>query len=271
MASCAAPFEETAIIYRRTLVFGAVLLSLVLIWQFVVVLQVVPAFLLPGPLTVLETFNSSAGKFLSQARYTAQVAIAGFGISVAVGVVLAVAITQNHYIEEIVMTLLVSLSSIPKVAIAPLLIIWLGVGATSKIVIAALIGVFALVIELVHGLRSIDPEMLDLGRVLQGNRWRMFWKIRLPHALPSLFAGMKVSISLCLIGTIVGEFVASQHGLGHRIMVAKGQFDTPAIFVALLLLSAMGTGFFFCLHIAERVLVPWHVSRRGGTHAEVPT
>ena len=158
-----------------------------------------------------------------------------------------------------------------KVAIAPLLIIWLGVGATSKIVIAALIGVFALVIELVHGLKSIDTEMIDLGHVLQGNRWRMFVKIRLPHALPSLFAGMKVSISLCLIGTIVGEFVASQHGLGHMIMVAQGQFDTPAIFVALALLALMGTSFFFALHLAERLLLPWHVSQRTDMRAEVPT
>lgn len=255
---------------RRALVFSAVLFSIVLLWQLVAALEVVPVFLLPGPGAVAETFYNSAGTFLSQARYTAQITLAGFAISVTVGVILAIAITQNRYIEEIVFTLLVSMSSIPKVAIAPLLIIWLGVGATSKIVIAALIGVFALVIELVHGLRSIDPEMLDLGRVLQGNRWRMFMKIRLPHALPSLFAGMKVSISLCLIGTIVGEFVASQHGLGHMIMVAQGQFDTPAIFVALLLLSFIGTGFFFCLHFAERVLLPWHVSRRTEHHAEIP-
>ena len=256
---------------RRTLTFSAVILMLGLVWQAVVMSGIVPEFLLPGPAVVAATFFNSTGIFLTQAWYTAQITLMGFLISVTVGVILAVAITQNRYVEEIIFTLLVSMSSIPKVAIAPLLIIWLGVGATSKIVIAALIGVFALVIELVHGLKSIDTEMIDLGHVLQGNRWRMFVKIRLPHALPSLFAGMKVSISLCLIGTIVGEFVASQHGLGHMIMVAQGQFDTPAIFVALALLALMGTSFFFALHLAERLLLPWHVSQRTDMRAEVPT
>jgi NitT/TauT family transport system permease protein len=255
---------------RLSVVFVGVMAAVVVLWQLVAMIEVVPAFMLPSPVVVVETFFNSAGTFLSQARYTAQLTLAGFAISVTIGVLLAVAITQNRRLEQIVFTFLVSLSSVPKVAIAPLLIIWLGVGATSKIVIAALIGVFALVIELVHGLRSIDTEMLDLGRVLQGNRWRMFVKIRLPHALPSLFAGMKVSISLCLIGTIVGEFVASQHGLGHMIMVAQGQFDTPAIFVALVLLALMGTGFFFTLDLIERLVLPWHVSRRTEHRTEKP-
>jgi NitT/TauT family transport system permease protein len=255
---------------HSSFVFVTVIAGLIVLWQLLAMVEIVPAFMLPTPVKVAETFYNAPGTFLSQARYTAQLTLIGFCISVIIGVLLAVTITQNRRLEQIVFTLLVSLSSVPKVAIAPLLIIWLGVGATSKIVIAALIGVFALVIELVHGLRSIDTEMLDLGRVLQGNRWKMFVKIRLPHALPSLFAGMKVSISLCLIGTIVGEFVASTHGLGHMIMVAQGQFDTPAIFVALLLLALMGTGFFFTLDLIERLVLPWHVSRRGEQRIEKP-
>ncbi|MBM3464836.1 MAG: ABC transporter permease [Armatimonadetes bacterium] len=255
---------------KRVATFSGLALAFLGIWQLVAGLELVPAFMLPSPLTVMGTFVDAPTTFLKQAGHTARIALTGFAISVFIGVVLAVAITQNRYLEDIIFTLLVSMSSMPKVAIAPLLIIWLGVGAASKIVIAALIGVFALVIELVHGLRSIDQEMLDLGRVLQGNRWRMFAKIRLPHALPSLFAGMKVSVSLCLIGTIVGEFVASQHGLGHMIMVAQGQFDTPSIFVALVMLAMLGTGFFFTIHMIERLVLPWHVSHRTDRHAEVP-
>jgi NitT/TauT family transport system permease protein len=118
------------------------------------------------------------------------------------------------------------------------------------------------VIDAVLGLRTVDPDMLDLGRSLRGSEFKLLWKIRFPSALPSIFAGMKVAISLALVGTIVGEFVAAQHGLGYVILSAQGVFDTARVFVALVILAIMGTLLFYLIEFAEQKTLPWHVSRR---------
>lgn len=138
----------------------------------------------------------------------------------------------------------------------------MGTGLDPKVAIAAMIAVFAIVIDMVHGLRSVDPEMIDLGRTARGSALKIVWKIRFPHAMPSLFAGMKVAISLALIGAIVGEFVAANRGLGYMIMVAQGQFDVVKMFAALLTLSAIGLFLFYAIVWAERILVPWQVAQR---------
>ena len=136
----------------------------------------------------------------------------------------------------------------------------------SKIAMAFLIAIFAIVIDAVLGLRSLDTDIVDLSRSMQGSPLKLLWKIRLPSALPSLFAGMKVAIGLSLVGALVGEFVSAQHGLGYVIMAAQGAFDTPRVFVAVLLLSLMGTLLFRMIEAVERRVIPWHVSQRGVRH-----
>ena len=153
--------------------------------------------------------------------------------------------------------LIVALNSVPKVAIAPLFVIWMGTGAEPKIAIAFLIAVFAMIVDTVHGLRSVPQDVLDLGRVLKGSRRDFFFKVRLPSALPSILAGMKVSISLALVGAIVGEFVSSQRGLGYVIMSAQGTFDTVRVFAAIFVLALMGMALFSLLVWLERRLTPW--------------
>ena len=150
-----------------------------------------------------------------------------------------------------------ALNSVPKVAIAPLFVIWMGTGAEPKIAIAFLIAVFAMIVDTVHGLRSVPQDVLDLGRVLKGSRRDFFFKVRLPSALPSILAGMKVSISLALVGAIVGEFVSSQRGLGYVIMSAQGTFDTVRVFAAIFVLALMGMALFSLLVWLERRLTPW--------------
>jgi NitT/TauT family transport system permease protein len=164
--------------------------------------------------------------------------------------------------EQTIFSILVGMNSIPKVAIAPLFIIWVGTGLQAKIAIAATIAVFPIIVDGVLGLRSIDPDMLDLARSLGGKPTQILFKIRFPNALPSLFAGMKVAISLALVGTIVGEFVASSRGLGYLIMIAQSSFNTSQIFAALFILAVIGTFLFFLLDWLERMLMPWHVSRQ---------
>jgi NitT/TauT family transport system permease protein len=188
--------------------------------------------------------------------------LVGFALAVVIGVSLAVAIVYSRFLEATLYTSLVAMNSVPKVALAPLFVIWLGTGDQSKVGMAFLIAIFAIVIDAVLGLRTVDPDMLDLGRSLRGSEFKLLWKIRFPSALPSIFAGMKVAISLALVGTIVGEFVAAQHGLGYVILSAQGVFDTARVFVALVILAIMGTLLFYLIEFAEQKTLPWHVSRR---------
>jgi NitT/TauT family transport system permease protein len=159
--------------------------------------------------------------------------------------------------------LLVSLNSIPKIALAPLFIIWMGTGTSSKVAISMLIALFAIVIDTVLGLRSVDPDVLELTKSMKATPLQVLWKVRFPTALPAMFAGMKVAISLALVGAIAGEFVASQVGLGYAILTAQGMFQITSVFASIVLLGIIGTLLFYLMNLIERWLVPWHVSQRG--------
>ena len=237
-------------------------IACVLLWEGLSRLMGTPEYLLPRPSRIVTAIVDDSGLLLFNAVYTLQATLLGFGLAVLLGVILAVLIVQFKFLDQTLYTLLVSLNSIPKVAIAPLFIIWLGTGLNPKIAIAAMIAVFAIVIDMVHGLRSVDPDMIDLARSARASAAKIIWKIRFPHALPALFAGMKVAISLALIGAIVGEFVASNRGLGYFILVSQGQFDTVRMFAALTILSTVGLALFYAVVGAEHLLLPWQVARR---------
>ncbi|MDB5990426.1 MAG: transporter permease [Herbaspirillum sp.] len=240
---------------------GGTLLACVALWELVARLKLVPKFLLPAPSDIFSEIAAEPSLFLYHAAYTLQATLVGFALAVVIGVALAMLMVQFRFIERTLYPLLVLLNSVPKVAVAPLFIIWMGTGMAPKVAIAAMIAIFAIVIDTVHGLRSVDPDMIDLGRSMQGSKLQITWRIRFPHALPSLFAGMKVAISLALIGAIVGEFVAATRGLGYLILMAQGQFDAVRMFAALLILSVVGLLLFFIVGQAERIFVPWRVAR----------
>jgi NitT/TauT family transport system permease protein len=251
--------------FARSRKFWRPLASLVVVfalWQVVTELKWVPRFLLPRPSDIVMAIVEDLPFFANHAAHTLEATLAGFALAVVLGVALSMMIVQFKVVEETVYPLLVSFNSIPKVAIAPLFIVWMGTGIEPKIAIAAMIAIFAIVIDTVHGLRSVDPEMIDLGRSVRGSRMAILWRIRFPHALPSLFAGMKVAISLALIGAIVGEFVAAKKGLGYVILMAQGQFDVVRMFAALLALSVLGLLLFYLVGAAERVFLPWQVARQ---------
>jgi NitT/TauT family transport system permease protein len=220
--------------------------------------------ILPAPSKIYFEFALSPWYFLRHAGITLGVTLAGFALSLVLGVVLAVGIVYSKVIERTVYTTLVALNSVPKVALAPLFVIWMGIGVEPKIAIAVMLAIFSIVIDTVLGLRSVDPDMINLARAHRAGPLAILVKIRFPNALPSLFAGMKVAIAFALVGAIVGEFVAGDGGLGFVILVAQGQFDTPRVFVAILILGLMGTLLFYLIDIVERLLLPWHVSQRGG-------
>ena len=254
---------------RNALFVLAVLLACALLWEAFTRLFKVPVFMLPPPSAVLAAMRETPGIFIYHATYTLESTLIGFALAVVLGVVLAVAIVQSRIVERTLYTVLVSLNSVPKVAVAPLFILWLGTGIEPKIAIAAMIAIFAIVIDMVHGLKSVEPDMLDLGRALRGSRLKVLVKIQFPHALPSLFSGMKVGISLALIGAIVGEFVAAKRGLGYLILLSQGQFDTTTMFGAIVILALLGIVLFYLVDGLERLALPWHASRRRETTVAV--
>ncbi|MBL6457392.1 ABC transporter permease [Belnapia sp. T6] len=241
----------------------AVLVGLLVLWEAAVWLFQPPPILLPAPSRILTDFLDTPAYFLRQAGFTLWTTLAGFGLSVALGVALAVLVVSSRWADRIVMTVLVMLNSLPKVALAPLFVIWMGTGAEPKITIALMLAIFAIVADVVLGLRSVDPDALAMARVNHASPLSILLKIRFPNALPALFVGMKVAVSFALVGAIVGEFVGGSAGLGFVILTAQGQFDTPRVFVALVILGVMGTLLFYFVDMLERLLLPWHVSQRG--------
>ncbi len=239
---------------------GSIVLMFV-IWQAAVSGLHVRALILPEPSEIFGALLNQPHYYLTEGLYTLQTTMIGFALAVAVGVVLATLIVEVRLLESTLYALIVALNSVPKVAIAPLFVIWLGTGTGPKIAIAFLIAFFPIVIDTVLGLKSVPKDMLDLAKSMQAARLDQFWRIRLPAALPSMFAGMKVGISLALVGTIVGEFVASDRGLGYVILTAQGTFDTAQIFAANIVLGAVGIVLFGVMSALERRLVPWHASQ----------
>jgi len=228
-----------------------------LMWEVLVRLLHVRPIMLPPPSTVFLELWSERGWYLDHAWYTLLTTLAGFALAVVFGVAIAVLLVSSRWFESTVYPLIIAMNSVPKVAVAPLFVIWLGTGAEPKISIAFPIAVFAIIVDTVHGLRSVPADVLDLGRVLKGSSIDFFFKVRLPSALPSILTGMKVAISLALIGAIVGEFVASQRGLGYVILSAQGTFDTPRVFAAIIVLVIMGIALFGALAWLERAATPW--------------
>jgi len=235
-------------------------------WEILVRAFKVKAIVLPPPSAMFAELASAPGWYLNHAWYTLLVTLGGFVLAVVVGVALAVLIVESALLEKSVYALIVGLNSVPKVAVAPLFVIWLGTDVEPKIAIAFLIAVFAIVIDAVLGLKSVPPDILDLARSLRGGRLATLWRVRFPCALPSLFAGMKVAISLALVGAIVGEFVSSQRGLGYVILSAQGTFDTARVFAAILVLAVMGILLFWAIAWLERIAIPWHSSQKNHSH-----
>jgi NitT/TauT family transport system permease protein len=231
-----------------------------LVWEAGCRLFLVRPILLPPPTLVLRELAESPAWFAEQTAYTLGITLAGFAVAAVLGVLFAVVIVEWKVLDRVLFPLFVALNSVPKVALAPLFIIWFGTGAQPKIAIAFLIAVFAVVIDTTLGLRSVPPETLDLARTLRGSRLKVLLRIKIFCAMPHLFAGLKVAMSLALVGAIVGEFVSSQRGLGYVILSAQGMFDTPRVFAAIAILAVLGVALVGAVTAAERLALPWHYS-----------
>ncbi|RJO78401.1 ABC transporter permease [Nocardia panacis] len=241
----------------------ALLVGILALWALISAAHLVEDYLIPSPGRTLSVAVDKAAYLAQHSWVTTYETVIGFVLAAVLGVLAAVVMVYSRTVEQTLYPVLLFAQVIPKIAIAPLFVVWLGFGPGPKVVMAVLIAFFPVVISTVTGLKSVDPQMLELADTMGGGALRTFVKIRFPAALPHLFSGLKVAVTLAVTGAVVGEFVGSNEGLGYVILQANGNFDTPLLFAALLVMSLIGIIAFVALDIAERLLLPWHASRRG--------
>lgn len=241
----------------------AVALILV-IWEASVYVFKIPPYLLPPPNVVLAEIVKHAPILVKHAGATLSVIMVGFACSVCIGVPLALAVSFSPLFHRTVYPIIVFSQVIPKIAIAPLFVIWFGFGFLPKVLIAFLVSFFPVVIQSIVGFTSIRPEPIRVARSMGAGPVALFFKVRLPHALPNIFAGLKMAMAASAIGAIVGEFIASQQGLGYLVLVANGEMNTSLSFAGMLLLSLMGIVLYFIVETVEKMTIGWHVSQRTG-------
>lgn len=227
------------------------------LWEGAVRIFDIPSFLLPTPSSVIQELFDRPDLYAKHLWVTFYETSLGFLIAAVLGVTVAVGIVYSRLLQSVLYPIVILLQIIPKVAIAPLLLIWVGFGIQSKIILAVLIAFFPVVVDTVTGLRAVEDELLQLVRVLKGQRWQEFTKVRFPYALPFIFAGLKVAVTLAVIGAVIAEFVGGNEGLGFLVIIANVELNARMSFAALTVLSMLGLFLFGVVVALEKLLVPW--------------
>ena len=240
---------------RGWLLIVAVHAAVIALWHAVVVLAEIGEFIMPTPVATFRTLFAPDYHWASNTMVTAIEIFGGYALGVATGVGMALAFFWFRLLNTLFMPLIVSLNMIPKVALAPLFIVWFSYGVGSNIIIAFSICFFPILLTTARGLREVEPDLIDLVRALKASRWQIFVKIQLPGSLPYVFSGMKVGAILAVAGAIVGEFVASQRGLGNLMIQVQSTLDTAGMFMAVILISAVGVVLYGLVLILERIVV----------------
>jgi NitT/TauT family transport system permease protein len=237
----------------------AALVIFVALWELVCRVFHVPAYLVPAPSVIFADTAKLSGPVAMHTLATGETVLLGFVASVIISLPLAVLITSSPLIANAVYPLLVLTQAIPKVALAPILVVMLGSNALPRVVVTFLVAFFPLVLSIAAGITSVPPELIELGRACKASRWRELWRIRLPYAMPFVFSGLKAAITLSVVGAVVGEFVNADSGLGYLIQTSTAFFNVPLAWGALVLLSLMGIVLFQLVVIVERLFFPWAV------------
>jgi len=233
------------------------LLAIIGAWWLATIVFGIEPFLVPSPVDVVAEFLELPGYLLEQTLITLWEAVSGFGLSIVIGVPMALLIVGSTILERMFYPLLVALNAVPKVAIAPIVVVWFGFGIESKVLMVVLVCIFPIVISTASGMRSTPLELVELFRSLAATRRHEFFKLRLRHALPQIFVGLKVSITLAVIGAVIGEFVGSSAGLGYVISQSGASANTALAFAAMSLLAIMSVALFYGLTYVERKLLPY--------------
>jgi NitT/TauT family transport system permease protein len=232
----------------------AFVLAVLLLWQGLVVAAGIPEYLLPAPLVIVTTLDAS---LLTEIGYTAGEAACGFVIASSLAFLAAIAFVRFRTVEQGLFPFAITLKTTPIVAIAPLLVLWLGTGFWSKVAAAVLISFFPVLVNTVRGLKAPEADFLDLFRTMRADPPQVFRKLRIPHCLPYFFSALKISSSLAIVGAIVGEFVGAEHGLGYLIMISSAHLETPTVFQAIAAAAIIGVALFYTLEFLEKRIVFW--------------
>jgi len=245
---------------ERYLYSFSFLVIILFLWQFATKFLHIPEYILPAPSQIAASFQKSSSIFLKHTLVTSGEIISGFIIGAALGIILAIAISASKILFKTIYPLIISIQSLPKLALAPLFVIWFGFGILPKIIITALVVLFPVMINTIKGLLSVSPDLLDFMRSLRATRPQILFKIQIPASMPYLFAGLKISAALAVVGAIIGEFVGADKGLGYLIMISSTNLDTSRMFVSLILLAIIGLLLFGLIGLMERIILPWHIT-----------
>lgn len=242
---------------KKSLVL-VILIATILLWETWVRIRDVPNYLFPRPTTVIDRFVAKPGLMIEHFAATFFESLLGFVLAAVVGILLAILIARSALIERLVYPYLNIIRVTPVIAIAPLLTIWFGHSALPQILIAALIAFFPIVVTTVLGLKSVDPELVNLMKLLNASEAKELWKIRLPNALPFIFSAFRISAPLAVVGALVGEFVGGAQGLGWILITARGRLDTSTVFLMVVLAVLLGIASFTIVVVFEKRFVKWH-------------
>lgn len=242
-------------------IFGAI----IAIWDLYVRLLGLSALVLPSPYQVWLSLveNTLSGRLIDHMWVTLSEVLLGFLLGSVVGVALGTLTAQSPLMRTIIGPYILASQAMPKLALAPIIVIWLGFGIAPKVVITALICFFPLLENTIIGLTSTDPHQVELFQVLTASRWQTFIKLRVPNALPVIFAGLRVAITLAVVGAVVGEYVGANRGLGALVIAAQGSFDTPLMFAIFVYLTVVGIVLYKLMELLEQTAFSWRHIKRG--------
>ena len=255
MAALPARLQKPALIALGLAGFMAV-------WELLVRWFQIKPYILPAPSAIPAEMAKRWTTVLSGALYTGEAMLVGFAVAVVVGVLLAVVVAFSRRVEALVYPVVLFLQIVPKIAVAPLFLIWIGYGLTPKVLVVFLLSFFPVLLNAIQAFKSVDPEIMDLARSTGASRLRVFRMVQLPHALPLIFTGIKVAAALSATAAVVAEFVASDRGLGYQLIEHSNNMNTPMTFGVILVLCVMGLLLYGAVELIERIAIPWHVSQR---------
>jgi NitT/TauT family transport system permease protein len=242
-----------------------VILGLLVLWQVLVSALGIKEYILPTPVAAFKALFNPNYQWTANLLATLYAVLGAFVLSAVLGVLLAIVIVWNDLLLRTVMPVLILFNTLPKIALAPLFVVWMGYGIWPNIVIGTTIAFFPMVVNTAVGLASAEPEMLDLVRTLKAGKWQVLRKIRIPNAVPYIFVGLKLNATMSVIGALVGEFVASERGLGSLIITSGVTMETAPIFASLILISALGLVLYGLVVVVEQIVAPW-ANREDTTH-----
>lgn len=242
---------------RRVLTPLLTIVALLALWQAVVVVGIVPNFLLPTPVQVVQALVEDAALLASHCVTTLAEAAAGLAAGVALGFVFAVLMDRFESFYLAFEPLMTISQTIPTVAIAPLLVLWLGYGALPKVVLVIISTFFPITVSLASGFRSVDPDVVDLMRTMNASRWQIFWYAKLPAAADQFFSGLKISATYAIVGAVIAEWLGGNEGLGVYMTRVRKSFSYDRMFAAIIVISALSLGLMKLVELAQRACMPW--------------